>query len=233
LKTYKHIFFDLDHTLWDLERNAAETIAELLSSYNIEDKIKASTPGFIVEYNKINDSLWDQYRLGEIDRKTLRFERFRRVFHYFGLEDDHLAHEFGNAFVKESPLKPHLINGAREVLDHLSINYKLHIITNGFAEAQEVKLKAAGIGHYFEHVINSEMVGVNKPHPRIFEYSLDLAKATKEESIMIGDHLEADILGAKRAGIDQIYYNPSAKAHSEILTHEVRHLNELIGIFTN
>jgi YjjG family noncanonical pyrimidine nucleotidase len=233
LKTYKHIFFDLDHTLWDLERNAAETIGELLVSYNLDEKLKASTPGFIEEYNKINDSLWEEYRLGKIDRKTLRFERFRRVFQLFGLEDEQLAHDFGNAFVRDSPLKPHLIHGAKEVLEALSLSHTLHIITNGFAEAQVVKLKASGIGHYFTHVVNSEMAGFNKPDPRIFEYSLDLAKARKEDSIMIGDHLEADILGAKRAGIDQIYYNPSSKVHSEIVTYEVRQLQDLIPIFKN
>jgi YjjG family noncanonical pyrimidine nucleotidase len=230
LKTYNHIFFDLDHTLWDLERNSSETIAELLSSYNLTEKIKTSPPGFIGEYNKINDELWDQFRKGLIDRKTLRFERFRKVFHLFGLVDEQLAHDFGNAFVKESPQKPHLIPGAKEILDHLSASHELHIITNGFAEAQEVKLKTSGITHYFKHIINSEMAGYNKPDPRIFEYSLELAGAGREESIMVGDHLEADIIGARGAGIDQIYYNPAAKTHSEKITFEVRHLNELIGI---
>ncbi|HEV7231710.1 MAG TPA: YjjG family noncanonical pyrimidine nucleotidase [Bacteroidia bacterium] len=227
MKTYSHIFFDLDHTLWDLERNASETIHELLEAYDLTAKINAPTPGFIKEYNKINDELWELYRLGKIDRITLRFERFRRVFRYFGIEDEQLAHDFGNAFVKESPLKPHLIPGAREVLDYLSSRYTLHIITNGFAEAQEVKIRTAGIGHYFRHIINSEMAGYNKPDARIFEFSLKLAGAAPEESIMIGDHLEADIIGAKLAGIDQIYYNPLAKQHAEEITYEVRHLEEL------
>ncbi len=230
MKNYKHIFFDLDHTLWDLERNSAETITELLASYNVDEKVIASKPGFIKEYNKINDALWDQYRLGTIDRKTLRYERFRRVFLFFGIEDQQLAHDFGNAFVRDSPLKPHLIPGALEVLEHLSGHYTLHIITNGFAEAQEKKIKNAGIAHYFEHIINSEMAGFNKPDPRIFEYSLALAKAGKSESIMVGDHLEADILGAKRAGIDQIYYNPARRPHYEELTYEIIHLKELIDL---
>jgi putative hydrolase of the HAD superfamily len=230
LKNYTHIFFDLDHTIWDLERNASETISELLESYKLNEKISSSPPNFIGEYNKINDELWDQYRQGLIDRKTLRFERFRRVFLFFGLEDDKLAHEFGDAFLRESPLKPHLVPGAREVLDHLAENYTLHIITNGFAEAQEVKIRTSGIGHYFTHVINSESAGYNKPDVRIFEYSLALAGAEKEECIMIGDHLEVDIIGARKAGIDQIYYNPAGRKHEEEITHEVRHLNELIGI---
>ncbi len=230
MKNYNHIFFDLDHTLWDLERNSSETITELLHNYDLGDKIKSSPPGFIEEYNKINDALWDQYRKGEIDRKTLRFERFRKVFAYFGVEDHQLAHEFGEAFVKESPLKPHLIPGAREVLEHLSSSYELHIITNGFKEAQEVKIRTSGIEHFFKHVINSEMAGYNKPDPRIFEYSLDLVGATKENSIMIGDHLEADIMGAKGFGMDQVYYNPLSRPHQEDITFEVRHLSEIIGI---
>jgi putative hydrolase of the HAD superfamily len=227
LKTYSHIFFDLDHTLWDLERNATETIHELFETYKLTERISAPAPGFIVEYNKINDELWEQYRQGKIDRLTLRFERFRRVFKYFGLEDEQLALDFGNAFVRDSPQKPHLISGAREVLDYLAGNYTLHIITNGFAEAQEVKIRTAGIGHYFTHIINSEMAGYNKPDSRIFEYSLNLAGAGKKESVMIGDHLEADILGARNAGIDQIYYNPYGKIHQEQITFEVKHLREL------
>jgi YjjG family noncanonical pyrimidine nucleotidase len=230
LKNYRHIFFDLDHTLWDLERNSAETISELLAHYNLDEKVIASKPGFIKEYNKINDELWDQYRKGAMDRKTLRYERFRRVFLFFGIKDEQLAHDFGHAFVRDSPLKPHLIPGALEVLESLSADYTLHIITNGFAEAQQKKMSNAGIIHYFKHVINSEMAGFNKPDPRIFDYALALAEADKSESIMIGDHLEADILGAKHAGLDQIYYNPSKSPHFEEVTYEIMHLNELIGI---
>lgn len=227
MKTYNHIFFDLDHTLWDLERNSAETIVELLAHYNLDEKLIASKPGFIKEYNKINDELWDQYRLGTMDRKTLRYERFRRVFLFFGIKDEQLAHDFGNAFVRDSPLKPHLIPGAMDVLESLSAGYMLHIITNGFAEAQEKKIRNAGIGHFFKYVINSEMAGFNKPDPRIFDYALNLAGAAKSESIMVGDHLEADILGAKRAGIDQIYYNPMNRPHFESVTFEIKHLSEL------
>jgi YjjG family noncanonical pyrimidine nucleotidase len=227
MKSYKHVFFDLDHTLWDLERNASETISELLSSYKLEDKINSTGHEFIKEYNQINDELWELLRKGQIDRATLRYERFRRVFQLFGMKDEELARKFGDAFVKDSPRKPHLIPGAREVLDYLSQKYTLHIITNGFAEAQEVKVDYARIGHYFTHIINSEQAGCNKPDPRIFEYSLDLAGATKSESIMIGDHLEADILGAKNAGLDQVYFNPNGKEHNHQITYEVKYLLEL------
>jgi YjjG family noncanonical pyrimidine nucleotidase len=230
MKSYKHIFFDLDHTLWDLERNAAETITELLQQYRLEHKINNSGKEFIREYNQINDALWEQLRLGQIDRATLRYERFRKVFLLFGIKDEELARDFGSTFVKESPRKPHLIAGAREILDYLSGKYTLHIITNGFAEAQDVKIEVAQIGHYFTHIINSEQAGHNKPDARIFEYSLNLAGASKTESIMIGDHLEADILGAKHAGLDQIYYNPGGRIHSYELTHEVKHLQELSRI---
>jgi putative hydrolase of the HAD superfamily len=230
MKSYKHIFFDLDHTLWDLERNASETIAELLQSYELEGRINTSGPEFIKEYNLINDDLWEQLRLGKIDRATLRYERFRRVFMLFGVDDEQLSVEFGRAFVKESPRKPHLIDGARDVLEYLSSKYTLHIITNGFAEAQDVKIEYAGIGQYFKHIVNSEQAGCNKPDARIFEYSLDLAGANKWESIMIGDHLEADILGAKNAGLDQVYYNPKGREHPHTLTHEVKHLLELNNI---
>jgi len=154
------------------------------------------------------------------------------VFAYFGVEDHQLAHEFGEAFVKESPLKPHLIPGAREVLEHLSSSYELHIITNGFKEAQEVKIRTSGIEHFFKYVINSEMAGHNKPDPRIFEYSISLVGANKENSIMIGDHLEADIMGAKDFGMDQVYYNPLSKPHEEEITFEVKHLSEIIGILS-
>ncbi|MFI5150542.1 MAG: YjjG family noncanonical pyrimidine nucleotidase [Bacteroidia bacterium] len=230
MKSYKHIFFDLDHTLWDLERNASETISELLETYNLDARINTTGPEFIREYNQINDALWEKLRKGEIDRTTLRYERFRQVFNYFGVEDEKLTIEFGNAFVKESPRKPHLIDGAREVLDYLSGKYTLHIITNGFADAQDVKIEFAKIGHYFTHIVNSEQAGCNKPDARIFNYSLELAGASTTDSIMVGDHLEADILGAKNAGLDQIYYNPLGKEHDHTLTYEVRHLRELSRI---
>jgi putative hydrolase of the HAD superfamily len=228
---YKHIFFDLDLTLWDFDRNSKEAITELFQELEILKKFNLSQEDFLPVYRNFNDNLWDQYRLGKIEKEDLRILRFSKTLLHFGIDDQNLSRQLGDGYVEKSPKKTYLFPHALEVLEYLSQKYKLHIITNGFQEVQFVKLENSGIRKYFDQVITSESAGCKKPDKRIFHYSLYRAKAKTKQSIMIGDHLDIDILGAKNAGMDQIYFNPKKLKHHEMVTYEVDCLSKLKEIF--
>ena len=224
---YQHIFFDLDRTLWDFETNSHETLIELIDKYKLVEKGISSPITFINEYYTINDLLWEEYRQGKIDKEHLRFERFKRALDKYEIVDRKLIEDFGNDYVYLSPLKTNLLPHTEEILDYLKSKYVLHIITNGFEEVQHIKLKNSGIDHYFSEIITSERAGYKKPDKRIFDFSVSLADTQVEKSIMIGDSLDADILGAKNAGMHQIFFNPNEEDHSEEITHEISSLKEL------
>jgi len=224
---YQHVFFDLDRTLWDFEINSHETLIELIDKYKLVEKGINSSNTFIEEYYKINDQLWEEYRQGTINQETLRFERFNRALLKYEITDLELIKNIGNDYVYLSPLKTNLVPHTIEILDYLKSKYDLHIITNGFEEVQHIKLSNSGISNYFSEIITSERAGFKKPDKRIFDYSLSATNSTREKSIMIGDCINADILGAKNAGIHQIYFNPNDNSHQEEITHEINSLIEL------
>ena len=230
MSSYKHIFFDLDKTLWDIERNSRETLLELSVKHNLTDRGITSVDEFIIQYNKINDQLWLEYANNKIDRHTLRFDRFRKAFAIYGIADEELSTAFGNDYTGIAPLKNNLLPYAIEILEYLSPKYQLHIITNGFEDVQFVKLKNSKLIPYFKEIITSEKAGFKKPDSRIFEFSMSVAGANTANSIMIGDSLEADIIGARLAGIDQVYFNPGKTPHSEKVTHEIANLEELLKL---
>lgn len=227
---YRHIFFDLDSTLWDLDKNAHETLTHLAAVHKLSEKGVDSINDFIEVYRVINEELWDEYRKGLVDRDTLRYQRFSRALSNYGIHDPALTISIGNDFSAHAPLKTNLFADTIEVLEYLSGKYTLHIITNGFEETQHIKMKSSGITKYFSEVITSERAGYLKPHPGIFQYSLSLTKASSEDSIMIGDSLEVDVVGAREVGWRQVYFNPEGKPHSEVVTHEIKTLKELLGI---
>jgi putative hydrolase of the HAD superfamily len=226
---YTTIFFDLDRTLWDFETNSHETISELSEKHQLLEKGVESVASFISEYLLINEQLWDDYRKGLIDKNTLRYDRFYRTLLKFKINDKALSQAIGNDYVDISPLKIGLFPHTKEVLNYLNNKYKLHIITNGFEEVQHVKIKNCGIEKYFDQVITSERAGFKKPDVRIFEYSLETTNANAESSLMIGDSLEADIIGARNAGMHQVFFNPQKETHSEKITYEINSLNELLN----
>lgn len=227
--SYTTIFFDLDRTLWDFETNSHETISELSEKHKLLEKGVESVSHFITEYLQINEQLWDDYRKGLIDKNTLRYDRFYRTLLKFNIDDKPLSQAIGNDYVDISPLKTGLFPHTKEVLGYLNNKYKLHIITNGFEEVQHVKIKNCGIEKYFDQVITSERAGYKKPDVRIFEYSLETVNANAESSLMIGDSLEADIIGARNAGMHQVFFNPQKETHSEKITYEINSLNELLN----
>ncbi len=228
-KKYAHIFFDLDRTLWDFDRNSRETLSELFFRHKL-DKYIEHPDDFTETYHVVNLQLWDLYRKGEMTKEVLRVERFRISFNHFGIQNEKLATDFGDEYLAISPTKTILIPYANEILDYLFPLYKLHIITNGFLRTQEIKMKNCGLEKYFQSLTTSETVGHNKPRPEIFHQALSSVHARKDESIMIGDDLKVDILGARKFGIDQVFLNLDKIIHKDIVTHEIKTLNELLDI---
>lgn len=231
---YKYIFFDLDHTLWDHDANSAETLAELYEKYSLRDLGIVSSNTLFQKFVQINNLLWPKYNAGEIDKFYLRNERFKLIFEATGLHKDsidpQLVMDFNNDYLRECPTKPILIDGAFEVLKYLETKYALFIITNGFEEIQGIKMKSSGIAPFFDQVITSENAGFKKPNAGIFQYAMKHCKAEKEDSIMIGDNMQADILGAQDYGIDQVFFNPKKEIHSHAVTYEIAALKELVSI---
>lgn len=227
----KHIFFDLDHTIWDFDRNAEETLNELFHTYKLSELGLNSCEDFISTYTENNHQLWADYHLGKITKEFLRAERFSKTFLQLGIHPDAVPHQFEDDYVNISPTKTNLFEGAENVLAYLQQKYTLHIISNGFKETTLTKMDLSGLNPYFTNVIISEDVGVNKPNPVIFEYALDKAKALKEESIMIGDSLEADIYGALGFGMEAIFFNPLKKDKPVDVKKQIVHLEELLSLF--
>lgn len=222
----KAVFFDLDHTLWDFEKNSALAFQVILEKFNIS----VSAEKFNKHYSPINAKYWKLYRDGDITHLELRYGRLKDTFAMLDFEiDDKLLHEVSEEYVRLLPENNHLYEGAIEILEYLRPKYSLHIITNGPDVVQERKLKNANIGHYFDTITNSELAGCKKPHAGIFEYALKAANADKASSIMIGDCIEADVQGALDCGLDAIYFNEhKQEAHPSIM--QVYSLHDLKNI---
>lgn len=226
-KTYKHIFFDLDHTLWDFDRNSASTLCQLYEEYNLKERGVADIDEFVEVYTGHNQKMWDRFRNGQIRREELRWKRFWHTLLDFKVVTDTLAYELSSAYLEILPTQTLLTPFAKELLDHCKDKYTLHLITNGFDMTQRMKLQYSGISSYFVEIITSERSHAIKPHPTIFEYALSATGATLDDCIMVGDALEVDVLGALNAGWDSIYYNPAKLSHKEKPTYEVACLSEL------
>lgn len=229
----EHLFFDLDHTLWDFDKNAEETLHELFALYKFNELGFSSADVFIESYTRNNQLLWSQYHLGKIDRDYLRKARFANTFIELGIEPALFPPSFEQDYIDLCPLKSNLFPHAIETLSYLKEKYTLHLISNGFKEATKAKISHAdtNIKKYFTQIIISENVGVHKPHPEIFKYALAGANAEKENSVMIGDSIEADIRGAQDFGMDAIFFNPHKIEKPSDIKAEIIHLKELMDIF--
>lgn len=227
----EHIFFDLDHTLWDFDKNAQETLTELYHQYELKSLGLNSCETFIERYTDNNQLLWADYHLGKITKETLRSERFSKTFIEMGIAPESVPHQFEEDYVRFSPNKTNLFEGSEKVLAYLQKKYTLHIISNGFKETTLIKMERCNLNPYFTNVIISEDVGVNKPDQAIFEYALQKAGAKKENSIMIGDSIEADIRGAQDYGIKAIFFNPLNKEKPADVEWQIKHLEELLQHF--
>lgn len=200
----KHIFFDLDHTLWDFDKNSELAFKQIFE----EQKIALEFKDFIKTYVPINLKYWRLYREEKISKKELRYGRLKDVFDKLNFKvSDEFINQIAIDYLNYLPNYNYLIEGTIELLKYLHPKYKLHIITNGFKEVQSKKMISSGIQKYFNVIVTSESVGVKKPNPKVFKFALEKAKAKPEESVMIGDSLEADVLGSLACGIKPIYYS--------------------------
>lgn len=222
-----HIFFDLDHTLWDFDKNSekafATIFADLLPEITIDEFIKIYAP--------INQACWKLYQNNLITHEELRYKRLKESFEALNVTvSDALIDKISDDYILHLPNSNHLFEGCVETLEYLHKKYKLHIITNGFADVQFKKLNNSGIHHFFDTVTNSEMAGVKKPHSGIFLHALSKAGAVKNESVMIGDCLDADIGGAMNFGMQSIFFNSENIEVSKDI-HQIVTLVELKKLF--
>ncbi|MEC5173112.1 YjjG family noncanonical pyrimidine nucleotidase [Chryseobacterium nepalense] len=224
----QHIFFDLDNTLWDHRRNAYLTIKHLFEKEEIALKYGIDFEEFHSVYHEINEKLWEDIRDGIIDKEYLRKHRFYDTFRHFNVDDEQLSMYFEEHFLDKILNHNELVEGATYILDYLKAkNYTLHIISNGFKEVTERKCILSGIDQYFQTITSADTVGVRKPRPEIFEYSLKLTEASKEESILIGDDWIADVVGAQNFGMDVIFFNVLKETRQEEGLKVIQHLLQI------
>jgi YjjG family noncanonical pyrimidine nucleotidase len=211
MKAIKDVFFDLDHTLWDFEKNSALAFEMVFDEHGISVNLSE----FLSHYIPLNLKYWKKYRKEQVTQAELRYFRLKDTFDLMGYRiDDKMIDILSDSYIRHLPKNNHLFEGTVEILDYLSEKYRLHIITNGFHEVQHHKINNAKIDHYFVTITNSETAGVKKPNPLIFAHALKVANAKKETSIMIGDCIEADVRGALDFGIDAILFSENADDES-------------------
>ncbi|WP_196890654.1 YjjG family noncanonical pyrimidine nucleotidase [Aureivirga marina] len=226
MNNIKHIFFDLDHTLWDFEANsdlALEAILKENTTINVTD--------FIEKYRPINSEYWKKYAVHEVTKEALKYGRLKDTFDALDYEiDDELIHFLSEEYLRKLPDFDKLFDNTHEVLNYLKEKYKLHIITNGFKEVQNKKIENSNLKAYFDVIITSECVGVNKPNPKIFNHAMESAAAATENSLMIGDNLQTDIKGAQSIGMNVIFCNFNREPLEEeiIQIHELKELLNLL-----
>lgn len=230
-KEYKHLFFDLDHTLWDFDRNSELTLRQLHDEYKLADRGITDFDAFFKAYTVHNDKLWERFRNGYIKRDELRWKRLWLTLVDYKIGDTALAHEMSTAYLEILPTQTLLLPFAKELLEHCKDRYIMHLITNGFETTQWLKIQYSGISPYIDQVITSEKSNSLKPHREIFDYALKATGADISNCIMIGDALDIDVLGAHNAGWDQVYFNPAKKAHDRKPTYEVACFSDLMKIF--
>lgn len=207
MSTYKNLFIDLDDTLWDIHHNSKECLKEVFDDYGYIKYYKCFDDYYNV-YMPSNHHLWGLYRKGEIDKDELIVERFLVPVREFGIDDAAYAKKLSDDFLERTTLRTKLVDGTINLLEYLKPKYKMHILSNGFREVQYKKMENSGLSLYFEKIILSDDVGINKPHIDFFNYALEKTNSCPTETLMIGDSWDADILGAYNSNIDQLWFNP-------------------------
>ncbi len=223
----KHLFFDLDRTLWDFEANSKKALQQIFTEYKLENQIEHFNH-FHHTYLRINKDLWQKYGKKKISKEELRDARFLKTLKYHEIHNQELADQISQAYIDLSPKQTKLFPNAIETLTKLhEMGFKMHIITNGFVEVQYIKLKESKLEPFFDVIVCSEHIGFNKPDRRIFEHALNLACAKAEESMMIGDDLQVDILGANQVGMEAVLFDPEKKHKSQAFK-IIRSLEEIL-----
>ena len=225
LDNIEHVFFDLDHTLWDFDKNSELAFKEVFEEQNI----RLDVEDFLEVYKPINFKYWELYRNNSVSKEALRYGRLKESFTALKFDTvDTTINLIADAYIEYLPKNNYLLEGGMEVLGLLKDRYKLHIITNGFEEVQHKKMKGSGIHEFFETITTSEEAGVKKPHPQIFQVAIDKSGAKISKSVMIGDNLEADIIGAHQFGLQVIHLGASDQTIQDQYP-QVQKLKELLN----
>jgi len=224
---YTNLLFDLDHTLWDFERNSSEALHEVYNYYDLQRHNSFTSQAFVQKFKEVNAKLWELYDRDEIDRMFIRERRFEMVLTQLGLNKDQVPGDIGDVYLSICPTKGNLIPDAFEVLEYLKDSYTMHIITNGFDDIQDTKLNSSNLRGYFDKIFTSESVGHKKPSTEMFNKAVDMIGVDKRLCLMIGDNIETDIKGAINADLDVVFFNPDQLEHALPVTHEITSLLEL------
>ena len=228
----KHLFFDLDRTLWDFEKNSKKALQILFKDLKLDDKIEHFNH-FHHTYTRINAELWKLYGKGKLKKEELRDARFIETLKYHEIHDTELATTLSNGYIEISPKQTNLFPDTLETLEELKrMKYNMHIITNGFEEVQYIKLEHSKLAPFFDVIVCSEAVGFNKPDPRVFQYAMQKAQTNASESFMIGDDREVDIFGAMQVGMQAILFDPENQYSKTNGEPKIQNLNELPLLLT-
>lgn len=230
MRQYKHIFFDLDHTLWDYDTNAAEALHELYEYYSLHQLELFDKHQLVDAFLAENDELWGLYNQSKIQRGDIRVRRFPNIFKRLGAEAEDVPQDLEPRYIALAPTKKKTFDHAHEILDYLTQKYELHVITNGFNDIQTTKLRSSSLDGYFDVIVTSETTGYRKPDKEIFELAMRKAQANVSESLMIGDSLDSDISGARGVGMDHVWFNPAGTIPHLPVQYEIENLIELKSI---
>ena len=232
MPSYKHLFFDLDHTLWDFDTNAKTSLSEIYAEFELHERVTPVFEDFYQKYIYHNEILWDRYQKGFISADELKWKRMWRTLLDFKIGDELLSKNLSARFLEILPTKKEVFPYTMEILHYLKEKkYEVHLITNGFEKTQWSKIRNSGLDKFITHVITSEGSNSLKPKKEIFDYAMQKAGATLRESIMIGDNLDADIQGAMNAGMDTVFVNHINAVATIKPTHTITHLKQLEDIF--
>jgi putative hydrolase of the HAD superfamily len=232
MKQYKHIFWDLDHTLWDFEKNSVAALSQVYIQFELVDKGISDFDEFSIRYHAHNDKYWERFRKGFITREVMRWKRMYATMMDYKIVNEKLASEMGEAYLEYLPLQTNVFENAIEILDYCAQKgIQQHIITNGFEGTQIQKMTNSNMLHFFDAIVTSEKAMSLKPHAPIYEFAFAKTGATNQDSIMIGDAIDVDVLGAMNVGMDAVWFNPNGLVSEQERTYEVKEMKELFAIF--
>ena len=227
MNTIKHVFFDLDNTLWDFRKNAKFALEKLYIKYDVESRYGFNFEEFHPHYHESNEGLWALIRDKKITKEELRARRFKEAFDNLGINNDELAKIFEDEYMETITNYNEVVDGAMELLDYLKPNYKLHIITNGFIEVSKRKIESSDLNGYFETVTYADEIEILKPDPRIYNLAMEKSGAKKDESIYIGDDWIADAVGANAFGMSAIFFDRLDDNFGMENVPTIKHLDEV------
>lgn len=226
MKRYQSLLFDADGTLLDFEATEKSALRNTFAKYQLpfNEEIEQT-------YTKLNQELWKAHERGEIDRHTLIYTRFGKLFDIFHFDADGI--KFEDDYQLELGRGHDLIDHAMDVVTTLKKDYDLYIVTNGVVATQYSRLRDSGLDQHFKQIFVSEECGYQKPSKEYFDVVLNAIKPqNKEEVLIIGDSLSSDILGGNNAGIQTCWFNPKKLTpdHTLRIDHEIKDLRELYDI---